>query len=97
MDLALLSNARANPRGLQTDYWLSLALDDVGRVGVYLGASHPEWKWNLNLSYATLRAGVEKLTDDDPPLIPGSVAANTDPSQYDLLGRRFFVSASCRF
>ena len=72
-------------------------LDDVGRVGVYLGASHPEWKWNRILSYATLRAGVEKLTDDDPPLIPGSVAANTDPSQYDLLGRRFYVSASYRF
>ena len=120
------------------------SVDDVGRVGVDLGASHPEWKWNLNLSYAwnslvvggqwryidgmrdrdedysvpsydyldvfatyefgpgmldglTLRAGVENVTDDDPPLIPSSVAANTDPSQYDLLGRRYSLSASYRF
>ena len=120
------------------------SVDDVGRVGVNIGASHPEWKWNLNLSYAwnslvvggqwryidgmrdqvydysipsydyldvfatyefgpgmldglTLRAGVGNLTDDDPPLIPSSIAANTDPSQYDLLGRRFYVSASYRF
>jgi len=27
----------------------------------------------------TLRAGVENLTDDDPPLIPSSIAANTTP------------------
>jgi outer membrane receptor protein involved in Fe transport len=118
--------------------------DEVGLVGVFLGASYPEWKWNLNLSYAwnslvmgaqwryvdgmrdrtvdysmpsydyldlfasyefgpgvldglTLRAGVENVADDDPPLIPSSVAANTDPSQYDLLGRRYYVSASYRF
>jgi outer membrane receptor protein involved in Fe transport len=45
----------------------------------------------------TLRGGVENLTDADPPLIPTQVAANTDPSQYDVMGRRYYVSLSYRF
>lgn len=44
-----------------------------------------------------VRAGVENLADQTPPLLPSQVAANTDPSQYDVLGRRYFVSASYRF
>ena len=40
----------------------------------------------------TIRAGIENITDKDPPLLPSQVAANTDPSQYDLLGRRFSVN-----
>ena len=119
--------------------------DDVGYVGGFLGASLPEWKWNLNLRYTwgplavagqwryidgmhdrqevayavpshdyfdvtgsyefdqgmlaglVVRAGVENLTDETPPLLPSQVAANTDPSQYDVLGRRFFISASYKF
>jgi outer membrane receptor protein involved in Fe transport len=110
----------------------------------FLGASRPDWKWNVNLGYAwggaqvstqwryiagmsdyterdyevpsvdyldafasyefagalsglTIRAGIENITDQDPPLLPSAVAANTDPSQYDLLGRRYSVSASYRF
>jgi iron complex outermembrane receptor protein len=38
-----------------------------------------------------LTAGIENLTDEDPPLLPGGLGANTDPSQYDLLGRRYFL------
>ncbi len=45
----------------------------------------------------TLRAGVENLTDEDPPLLPSSVNANTDSSQYDVLGRRYYVNLSWRF
>lgn len=45
----------------------------------------------------TLRAGVENLTDEDPPLLPSSVQANTDPSQYDVLGRRFYMNLTYRF
>jgi len=118
---------------------------DVGYVGGFLGASLPEWKWNLNLRYTwgplvvsgqwryidgmrdrqetgyavpsydyfdvagsyefgqgmlaglVVRAGVENLTDQTPPLLASPVAANTDPSQYDVLGRRFFVSATYKF
>jgi outer membrane receptor protein involved in Fe transport len=45
----------------------------------------------------TLRAGVENLTDEDPPLLPSPVQANTDPSQYDVLGRRFYMNLTYRF
>jgi outer membrane receptor protein involved in Fe transport len=44
-----------------------------------------------------IRAGVENLTDQDPPLLPSWVQANTDPSQYDVLGRRYLLSLSYRF
>lgn len=49
------------------------------------------------LTGLTLRVGIENLTDEDPPLFAGSVQANTDPSQYDVLGRRYFASLSYRF
>jgi outer membrane receptor protein involved in Fe transport len=45
----------------------------------------------------TLRAGVENLTDEEPPLLPSWTGANTDPAQYDVLGRRFYLNASIRF
>jgi outer membrane receptor protein involved in Fe transport len=45
----------------------------------------------------TVRAGVENLTDEDPPIFPSWVAANTDPSQYDVLGRRYYVNLTMRF
>ena len=44
----------------------------------------------------TLRVGIENLTDDDPPLLPWG-ASNTDPSQYDVLGRRYSLGLSYRF
>lgn len=45
-----------------------------------------------------LGLGVENLADRDPPVFPDSFAAgNTDPQQYDVLGRRYFVSLSYRF
>ena len=45
----------------------------------------------------TLRAGVENLADEDPPLVASSIAANTDPSQYDVLGRRYYLNLTYRF
>ncbi len=44
-----------------------------------------------------LGIGIENLTDRDPPIIAGSTAANTDPQQYDVLGRRYFVTLNYRF
>jgi len=108
---------------------------------VISAARCPEWKWNLDLSYAraglrvdadwrfidgmrdadqdysvphidyfdlyasydfgpgrlaglSLRCGVENLTDEDPPLLATPIAANTDPSLYDVLGRRYYVGLS---
>jgi len=45
----------------------------------------------------TLRAGVNNLTDKQPPVYSPSIAANTDPSTYDLIGRRYYVSLTARF
>jgi outer membrane receptor protein involved in Fe transport len=42
-------------------------------------------------------AGVENLLDEEPPLFPSYPQANTDPSQYDVLGRRYFVNLRYRF
>jgi outer membrane receptor protein involved in Fe transport len=46
----------------------------------------------------TLFAGVDNVMDTDPP-ISGvqQVAANTDPSLYDALGRRFFFGGRAKF
>ncbi len=44
-----------------------------------------------------LRAGVTNLTDKDPPIYPSNIQSNTDPSQYDVLGRRYFLSATYKF
>jgi len=44
-----------------------------------------------------LRAGVTNLTDEDPIIYPSQQQANTDPSTYDVLGRRYFVSATYSF
>lgn len=120
-------------------------VDRTGQLGLFIGGTRPEWKGNLNLSYAwnwltlggrwryidsmqdrdvpdftvpgydyfdvfasvaigqgvltglTLRAGVENLTDEEPPIFPSAIAANTEPSQYDLLGRRYYVNLTYRF
>ena len=45
----------------------------------------------------TVRLGVENLLDEEPPLLPSQVQANTDPSQYDVLGRRYYLNLFYRF
>jgi iron complex outermembrane recepter protein len=45
----------------------------------------------------TLRGGLDNLTDEDPPLFPDWIQANTDPSQYDVLGRRYYLEMVYRF
>lgn len=45
-----------------------------------------------------LTLGVNNLTDARPSLVGNSqIQANTDPSLYDVLGRRFFVSVQAKF
>jgi len=41
--------------------------------------------------------GIENLFNEEPPLFPSYPQANTDPSQYDVLGRRYFVNLRYRF
>jgi outer membrane receptor protein involved in Fe transport len=44
-----------------------------------------------------LRVGVENVTDEDPPIFPSYTQSNTDPSQYDVLGRRYYLSLRYSF
>ena len=48
------------------------------------------------LNGLVLRAGVQNLADKDPPIFPSWSVANTDTSQYDVLGRRYFLSVEYR-
>jgi outer membrane receptor protein involved in Fe transport len=45
----------------------------------------------------SLRVGVTNLTDEDPIIYPSDQQMNTDPATYDVLGRRYFVSATYSF
>ena len=45
----------------------------------------------------TASIGVDNVTDTDPPLFPSYSQANTDPSAYDVLGRRYYMSLGYKF
>ena len=49
------------------------------------------------LDGVTFRAGVENVTDEQPPIFPQWSNANTDSSQFDVLGRRYFVTMALQF
>jgi len=62
--------------------------------------------WDLTVGYAfesglldglTLRGGVTNLGDQQPVIYPSYVEANTEPSTYDVLGRRYFLRATYTF
>ncbi|HEU4779432.1 MAG TPA: TonB-dependent receptor [Steroidobacteraceae bacterium] len=59
--------------------------------------------WYLDLSgrydlteSVTFRLGVNNLLDQEPRLYSPNVQANTDPSTYDVLGRRYFIGVNMR-
>ncbi len=52
--------------------------------------------WKATDNYE-LRLGVTNLGDKQPPIYTSQIEANTDPSTYDVLGRRFFVGIKARF
>ena len=59
------------------------------------------WYWDLFGEWAVgrqleLRGGVINLFDRPPELYNPSVDANTDPSTYDVIGRRFWVGLTLR-
>jgi outer membrane receptor protein involved in Fe transport len=47
--------------------------------------------------FATLRVGVNNAFDQKPRTYQPNVQSGTDPSTYDVIGRRFFVQAQMRF
>jgi outer membrane receptor protein involved in Fe transport len=52
--------------------------------------------WRVNDTFQ-LRAGVNNVSDNQPPFFTSQVQANTDPSTYDVLGRRYYVGLKARF
>lgn len=46
---------------------------------------------------ATLEFGVDNVTDVEPALFPSYQQANTDPAQYDVLGRRYWLALRWQF
>ena len=62
--------------------------------------------WGLTLGYRPdsgflegleIRGGVTNLTNTKPILYPSNVEANTEPSTYDVVGRRYFIRMTYRF
>lgn len=39
----------------------------------------------------SIRGGIDNVFDEQPPLFPSWPQANTDPSQYDVLGRTYYL------
>jgi outer membrane receptor protein involved in Fe transport len=37
------------------------------------------------------------VADEDPVIYPSSQQANTDPTTYDVLGRRYFLNVNYKF
>lgn len=52
--------------------------------------------WSVS-ERVSLRAGVNNLTDEDPPAYTPAISGNTDPSTYDLIGRRYYVGLTAKF
>ncbi|MDO8379226.1 TonB-dependent receptor domain-containing protein [Phenylobacterium sp.] len=52
--------------------------------------------WKID-DRVTLRAGINNLEDKDPPYFTSYSNSNTDPSAFDILGRRVFVGINARF
>jgi outer membrane receptor protein involved in Fe transport len=56
------------------------------------------WAVTDDLSFTL---GIDNLTDKEPPIYTADngagVQSNTDPSTYDVLGRRYFLSADWVF
>ncbi|CAN5420632.1 TonB-dependent receptor [soil metagenome] len=52
--------------------------------------------WDLNDS-VSIRATVNNLSDEQPVVYSPGVQANTDPSTYDTLGRRYSIGLTARF
>jgi outer membrane receptor protein involved in Fe transport len=82
----------------------------IGKFELYPGAtaavtSAPvEWYFDLAATvrpfdHVELFGGNDNLFDNKPPILGTALAgdANTDPSLWDVIGRRFFVGARLRF
>lgn len=60
------------------------------------------WYHDISARYAitpniSVRAGVSNVTDQQPRLYTPNIQANTDPSTFDVLGRRYFLGLNAKF
>jgi outer membrane receptor protein involved in Fe transport len=78
-------------------------VDDIGEPDFELDSRN---YFDLTTSYAfdeglldgaTVRVGVINVADEDPVIYPSSQQANTDPTTYDVLGRRYFLNVNYKF
>ena len=88
-----MTNAEAERREVRGEPPGILAVPEVSAVS-YIDLSG---EWDVTEAfYVTL--GVDNLFDKDPPLLGGAARdANTDPTTYDVLGRRYFLRATLGF
>ncbi len=102
MSLTTVWNYAAFSTALRLRYLPAMDLEDkvisgstdpgVGSV-VYADLSS---RWQVN-DALSLRLGIENLTNEDPQLFSPDVDSGTDPSTYDVIGRRYFFSATYKF
>jgi iron complex outermembrane recepter protein len=68
------------------------AFTGVGSVAYWdVGAS-----WNL-FKNASIRLGVNNVMDKQPPVYTPNIQSGTDPSMYDVIGRRIFGQIDVKF
>ena len=72
--------------------------------GISLCRRETTWTWGSSYDFVdgtlrglTLHAGAENVTDEAPPIFPSWTQANTDPGQYDVLGRSFYLRLQYAF
>lgn len=55
--------------------------------------------WNMEkfLKGSSVRLGLNNATNEDPPTYAPNVQSGTEPSLYDVIGRRFFASVNFKF
>jgi iron complex outermembrane recepter protein len=91
---------RGSSVSLRTQYITSARNDDVDGFRIpsrtYLDLFYRHDFGAGLLDGLRVGLGIENLSDRDPPLVPFG-PANTDPQQYDILGRRYFARLSYRF
>jgi iron complex outermembrane receptor protein len=87
---------------------VSRFIDEMIHANVVTGSSpltntgvDSTWYFDLSGSYEltdkiTLRLGVNNVTNQEPRLYTPNIQANTDPSTYDILGRRYFLGFDMR-
>lgn len=88
------------PVDLGLRYRYISGMDDASGDGTRAAAVNyfdANLRWKVN-DIIELRTGVNNFTDEQPSIgFTSTVQANTDPSTYDVFGRRYYVALKARF